>query len=415
MHSYRPHSSPYPTGYGNSFCFPMYSHPYVPINGSGYHHSYPVTTALSFPMPNWNYPYSIQHQTGNNTDFIRIYSAKDDPNEKYPIPFPGSLSNISKTIQRWELHKTLPLQKSQWPPISLPFTTLELQIFRHYFDLAKMGPIELDQTLSKMKQRRPEAEEELNMEEVLDIIEKIANYLQISVLQNALFYLKNIKNSPEDRFAMQELIRDKFQKNPTQSILSILKQAYPRTINGVQEGRVRAERIQSLDLSGLDIRKLKADTFFGLSQLEWLQLNDNQLDYLPQYVFYDLHRLTTLYLNNNQLNSLHFSSSSIWPYPSNLEHLDLSHNQLNSLSEGLFGPIRIEWFPRERPIYLPLQYLDLSHNQLNSLPKGLFENLPQLERLYLNNNRITGTEQVFRETHPFSSRYVRLLFDPQHP
>ncbi|XP_039770706.1 toll-like receptor 5 [Ornithorhynchus anatinus] len=85
------------------------------------------------------------------------------------------------------------------------------------------------------------------------------------------------------------------------------------------------------------------DVFNGLSRLQVLYLNSNNLKFLPPGVFRGLISLQILNLNSNRLTSLSHSD-----LPANLEKLDLSRNQLLSPDPKLFHALKV---------------LDLTHNR----------------------------------------------------
>ncbi|WP_162180739.1 leucine-rich repeat domain-containing protein, partial [Neochlamydia sp. EPS4] len=107
-----------------------------------------------------------------------------------------------------------------------------------------------------------------------------------------------------------------------------------------------------------------------LSQLQRLDLNQNQLTTLPAEIG-QLSQLRGLYLKQNQLTALPAEIGQL----SQLRRLHLNQNQLTSLPAEIG---RLSW----------LQELDLSQNQLTSLPTEI-EQLSKLQTLKLNQNQLT--------------------------
>jgi leucine-rich repeat protein SHOC2 len=126
------------------------------------------------------------------------------------------------------------------------------------------------------------------------------------------------------------------------------------------------------------------------TSLTWLNLEDNQLVYLPINIV-SLSNLNILNIGNNQLTSLPQRIGKL----DRLTELDLRGNQLSKLPESIGNLPRIAkiCLANNQLVELPanignlstLIILDLQNNQLTSLPKSI-EHLSNLERLYLDNN-----------------------------
>ena len=114
------------------------------------------------------------------------------------------------------------------------------------------------------------------------------------------------------------------------------------------------------------IYSLKSGDFAGLSNLETLNLRNNQMTRLPTDLFKGLSNLQNLNLMVNRLTSL---PAGLFNGLSNLHTLNLSDNQLSSLPAGLFNGLS------------NLHTLDLSNNKLSSLPTNLFRGLSRLKIL----------------------------------
>ena len=113
------------------------------------------------------------------------------------------------------------------------------------------------------------------------------------------------------------------------------------------------------------------ESLFQLTQLQTLDLSENQLTELPESLF-QLTQLQTLDLSENQLTELPESLGQL----TQLQTLDLSENQLTELPESL-GQLT------------QLRSLDIRNNQLTSLPDCLGQ-LTQLQSLNVSGNQLTA-------------------------
>ena len=139
--------------------------------------------------------------------------------------------------------------------------------------------------------------------------------------------------------------------------------------------------LQMLTLNNNNLSNLPEDIFAGLSNLQHLHLNNNDLSGLPENIFDDLSNLQELGLYENNLSSL---PEDIFAGLSNLQELNLYENNLSTLPEDVFsGPAN-------------LQELSLYENNLSSLPEDVFSGLSKLRYLYLYNNDLSSLpEDIF--------------------
>ena len=113
--------------------------------------------------------------------------------------------------------------------------------------------------------------------------------------------------------------------------------------------------------------------FQYFQQLLHLDLSHNRISVLREGIFSNLSHLRDLHLNNNNISD----PSGIRANLSQLQYLDLSCNQVADLPDGIFNNL-----PQ-------LIYQNLSYNSIAILPDGIFDNLPRLTQLILNNNNIS--------------------------
>ncbi|KAI8512939.1 hypothetical protein Bbelb_095780 [Branchiostoma belcheri] len=167
--------------------------------------------------------------------------------------------------------------------------------------------------------------------------------------------------------------------------------------------------LQRLDLThgAFETLTFHDKAFSGLSSLTHLNLAQNRISTLPQYVFEGLSSLTHLDLSQNELKTSHAQ------LPETLDYLDLSHNKrlgietlrldnngITEIGEGLPAIRRslktmtlshnqihriktgqLTWHDQ-------LEHLDLSHNEINTVMPSAFRGLSRLQFLDLGNNKI---------------------------
>ena len=130
-----------------------------------------------------------------------------------------------------------------------------------------------------------------------------------------------------------------------------------------------------LGLSRTNIAALQGVDFHGLSSLEYLNIRHNDLSELPDGVFDGLSSLADLRLYGNELSAL---PDGVFDGLSSLEHLNIGRNGLSALPGGMFEGLS------------SLEHLYLYGNELSALPDGVFEGLSALEVLLLNYNDLSA-------------------------
>ncbi|XP_033259667.1 transforming growth factor beta activator LRRC33 isoform X1 [Orcinus orca] len=113
-----------------------------------------------------------------------------------------------------------------------------------------------------------------------------------------------------------------------------------------------------------------------LSDLRFLDMSQNQFQYLPDGFLKKMPSLSHLNLNQNCLMTLHIREHEL---PGALTELDLSQNQLSEvhLAPGLPGCLR------------SLRSFNLSSNQLLGVPTGLFADASNLATIDMSHNQIS--------------------------
>lgn len=144
------------------------------------------------------------------------------------------------------------------------------------------------------------------------------------------------------------------------------------------------ESVTNLDISFNSVVEVAENCFLKTTNLTTLKINNNFLKNIPLGLFNAFNRETVpyngmknLYLQNNKLENLSFE------LPRTLINLDLSHNSISVLKQGIFDGLS------------SLTNLQLDNNLLHTLPMGCFLSLKSLKQLYLSNNTISVTYGTF--------------------
>ena len=140
--------------------------------------------------------------------------------------------------------------------------------------------------------------------------------------------------------------------------------------------------LRSLHLANVSLH-LQPGTFAGLTGLQLLDLQFNELDELLPGVFQDLFKLIFLDLNENKLSEIEVG---VFGELMELEILHLRNNMINRIAEGAFKDL------------VKLKHLSLFENRLSKINAGVFIGLVQLKILNLSYNRLTEINAgVFKE------------------
>ena len=170
------------------------------------------------------------------------------------------------------------------------------------------------------------------------------------------------------------------------------------------------DNLEHLNLAGLSLRLLYANTFAQLKKLRKLTLSKlgSQLSIINSTAFNSssLEELTfsvAVGYHFTEKNTRHFNLSQIFGHCPNLTRLDLSYNRLKLSDQNLktmFKPLRnlttlilhdmkMHHIPENLGNIFPnLEHLDLSNNKIKTWNRP-FANLHELKRLYLNANEIS--------------------------
>ncbi|XP_076562532.1 podocan-like protein 1 isoform X4 [Arvicanthis niloticus] len=156
-----------------------------------------------------------------------------------------------------------------------------------------------------------------------------------------------------------------------------------------------SEAITTLSLSSNQLSSLPPSL---PASLERLHLQNNLISKVPRGALSLQTQLRELYLQHNQLTDSGLDAATFSKL-SSLEYLDLSHNQLATVPEGLPGTLTILHLGRNCIQHVDavrlhrargLRYLLLQHNKLgaSALPAGTLRPLRALHTLHLYGNRL---------------------------
>ena len=137
-------------------------------------------------------------------------------------------------------------------------------------------------------------------------------------------------------------------------------------------------RLQSLDLHGNQLQRLRSDAFRSLPSVVELNLSENNLSVIDAGAFASLAELRTLYIDSNRLTAV---SSAMFQGLTSLTTLDVDHNRLSDISSGAFQHLAA------------LRALRLKGNEIRSVSADAWAGLEQLTKLELSSNRLTAVNR----------------------
>ena len=162
------------------------------------------------------------------------------------------------------------------------------------------------------------------------------------------------------------------------------------------------ENLTTLDLSHNKLQALPPKAFqSGVGKLEILDLAENELSTLPASFFCCNLSIRSLKLEGNRLERLHLGD--FWGL-SHLEELNLQQNQLAHVDEDVFDDHGYHNLKRS------LLKLNLGCNQLTTLPNDLFNGFRTLRNLQLQSNLLARLpQQLFQSLGEVHCAFLELL------
>jgi hypothetical protein len=131
-------------------------------------------------------------------------------------------------------------------------------------------------------------------------------------------------------------------------------------------------RLRELKFNSNNLKKIFFSDLLEMTNLEYLNLENNSIALIEFHSFSDLIKLETLILSLNRLT--YFNDTFIFSLLSNLKFLNLSSNQIEIIQSNLFDSL------------FKLETLDLSFNRIKFIQSFALNSILNLRNLHLNEN-----------------------------
>ncbi|KAM8740381.1 leucine-rich repeats and immunoglobulin-like domains protein 3 isoform 2-T2 [Acanthopagrus schlegelii] len=144
----------------------------------------------------------------------------------------------------------------------------------------------------------------------------------------------------------------------------------------LQHLELSRNRVRSLKMQRNGLSRLMDGAFWGLSNMEVLQLDYNNLTEVSKGWLYGLLTLQQLHLGHNAISRIR---PDAWEFCQKLGELNLSSNHLSRLEESSFVGLSL------------LDELHIGNNRVSFIADGAFRGLSNLQMLDLQKNEISWT------------------------
>lgn len=158
--------------------------------------------------------------------------------------------------------------------------------------------------------------------------------------------------------------------------LTNLGLAHNRILEIEQSGWEFTPKLISLDLSYNQLESLDRYTFEELSVLQTLNLQGNRISAIGEGTFNETRSLKTLYLNGNRISWTIEDMRGPFMGLSELERLYLNANEIKSVSRNAFLGLN------------SLTLLEMSQNNISSIQINAFKDTPRLKNLIMNSTNL---------------------------
>lgn len=181
----------------------------------------------------------------------------------------------------------------------------------------------------------------------------------------------------------------------------------------------KVERIvfEQMGVQTTEYLNVSKELLRGLSDLSFLSLTFSKPVFETDFLK-NVTKLRSLYLNSNQITSINWTFEHV----PDLEHLDVSRNQIENLTDGTFKDLKnlnvLHLWGNQiqslrRKVFTGLENLNLVElysNQVTNLPEDTFYDLVNVENIGLRANKIEHVHgKTFRNNHLLQN--VRLDFN----
>ena len=140
------------------------------------------------------------------------------------------------------------------------------------------------------------------------------------------------------------------------------------------------QQVKKLYVQVNTIKNISVDAFYRLNTLSELNIEYNQILWLPRYLFTPVYTLKALSLSYNPLGGYlerTEDATAVFGGLYKLEKLNLAHVGLKYIPSNIFGNLTL------------LKSLDISKNKLSNIEAGAFQNTTRLVFLNLSHNLLT--------------------------
>ncbi|KRT80569.1 hypothetical protein AMK59_7610 [Oryctes borbonicus] len=230
-------------------------------------------------------------------------------------------------------------------------------------------------------------------------------------------YLVNLEELDVSNNKLKSLADTSFHFLKKLKILEMQDNVIENLLKGTFQGDIHS-KLEAIYFSFNNIKSIQQHTFVDLTSLEQLHLDDNRIENLERRAFMNLGNLKRLNLKGNRISTISYEAFQNLP---ELEDLDMSYNSINSFEFSAFDQVgtlsmfRVNvshnkikelsvnfsfTFSHESGVgglHSNIKVLDISHNNITSISKQYFQPaVLSLTHLYLSHNKIANaTKDVF--------------------
>lgn len=156
------------------------------------------------------------------------------------------------------------------------------------------------------------------------------------------------------------------------------------------------DKVDQIHLEHSGVQKIERENFQSTFRTRFMTFSQNNITELPALLFANVPEIRVVDFSYNQIRKIDPIAFNATKSYVDLIQINLSYNQIETLHEKVFAPL------------FGLNEIDLSYNRLEAFQPDM-TNLVNLEKLILNNNRITQLScNIFPNTMRF---FIKAIFD----